>query len=165
MIVHLNLGSSIEPRREHLRQAFAALDSAPGLRLLGGSRIYETPPVGVPGAEPFLNMCVAAKTSRRLECVLDMSRTSSAAWGAPRVQGEGAAAEHRHRPRLRGELRRDTARLTIPHPGLVTRSFFIWPLLEICPNASMPGSRLPLTVFLAGCVDPPILATQPGFGA
>ena len=71
--------------------------------------------------------------------------------------GENYAVE------LARQLRAERPELRLPHPGLLTRSFFLWPLVEICPNASCPGTGHPLKAYLPRRVSPPILRTLPGF--
>jgi 2-amino-4-hydroxy-6-hydroxymethyldihydropteridine diphosphokinase len=133
--------------------------------VVGSSRIYETPPVALtdPAAEPFFNLCVGIRTSLRPEKILERTQqieqrlgrhpASKGAYISRTIDIDIVLAEHTvvDRPELR-----------IPHPGLLTRSFFLWPLVEICPNASCPRTGVLLRSFLPRLVTPPILRTLPG---
>ena len=166
MLVHLNLGSNIEPRREYLSQAVEKIGRIPKVTLMGSSRIYETEALGLQDANalPFYNTCLVVRTPLKLEKLLgDLERIES-------ELGRPPESKRKRRSRtvdidivLAEDAALDTPRLKVPHPGLFRRSFFLWPLLEICPNASCPRREYPLKVFLPQVVRPPILRTLPGF--
>jgi 2-amino-4-hydroxy-6-hydroxymethyldihydropteridine diphosphokinase len=163
MLFHLNLGSNIDPRDEHLRNALALLEKSREVSVVGCSRIYETPAVGIaPPAGPFLNCCVALRSSLRAEKLLERAHEIELLLGRP-ASSKGACvsriididivlAEH---------LVVDTPALRIPHPELTRRSFFLWPLLEICPGATDPRDEKALKYLLGAEVAPPILQTLP----
>ena len=164
MLIHLNLGSNVEPRQDHLRRALAEIAALPQVSIVGCSRIYETAPAGMsePGAGPFYNMGVAVRTSLMAQTLLERTQAIERRLGRP------AASKGRKVSRtididivLAEDLVLHEPALTLPHPELATRSFFLWPLLEISPNASSPHSRRPLRLLLVRRVDPPILATHP----
>ena len=163
MLFHLNLGSNLGPREEHLRNALVLIEKTREVSVVGCSRLYETPSVGLaPPAGPFLNCCVALRSSLRAEKLLARAHEIELLMGRP-ASSKGAyvsriididivLAEH---------LILDTTALRIPHPELTRRSFFLWPLLEICPGATDPRDGKPLKRLLAAEVAPPILATYP----
>lgn len=166
MLIHLNLGSNIEVRSDFLRRALEAIAALPQVTLVGSSRIYETPPVGLEeaGPLPFLNLCAAIRTSLSPEKVIERTAEIEGLLGRP------ASSKGRRISRVIDidiVLAEDAILvrpdLKIPHPGLVSRSFFLWPLVEICPNARCPERGLPLTAFLRSQVTPPILRTIQGF--
>jgi 2-amino-4-hydroxy-6-hydroxymethyldihydropteridine diphosphokinase len=51
---------------------------------------------------------------------------------------------------LFGESTFETAQLTVPHPRMHERAFVLKPLLEIAPEAMVPG-RGPAQALLGGC--------------
>jgi 2-amino-4-hydroxy-6-hydroxymethyldihydropteridine diphosphokinase len=165
MLMHLNLGSNVEPRRDFLSRALTAIAAVPQIHVVGSSRIYETPPVGLADqeADPFLNLCAGIRTSLRPEKVLQRTREIEEHLGRP-ASSKGARTSRSIDIDL--VLAEDTVLdrpdLCLPHPGLLTRSFFLWPLVEICPNATCPKTGLPLKAFLPRQVLPPILRTLPG---
>lgn len=169
MLIHLNLGSNVEPRRSNLEQALNLLEETPQITLMGCSRIYETPAIGMIDADAgaFYNMCVSVRTSFMALNLLERTQQIELAVGRPAtIKGKTTTGKSLSRVIdidivLAEDLRLTDDNLTIPHPGLFTRSFFLWPLLEICPNACCPRSRVPLKTFLTGAVSPPILRTLP----
>ncbi len=167
MLIHLNIGGNIEPREAFLHQALTGIAAVPQIHVVGSSRMYETPPVGLTDTDagPFLNLCAGLRTSLtpaqvlqqtlQIEQRLGRPASSKGAYTSRVIDIDMVLAEDTvvNRPELR-----------LPHPGLFTRSFFLWPLLEIFPNATCPRTGLPLRAFLPCQVTPPILRTLPGFG-
>ena len=137
------LGTNIEPREAHIREAWerlAALSTEPMLK----SPIYETAPVDCPPGSPaFLNGVVEITTdldphklfTKLQQAEVEMGRPSEHARNSPRtidldlLYWEGGAVEE--------------PGLTVPHPGLCDRAFALAPLLDVAPEleASL-GARL-----------------------
>lgn len=139
MITHLGLGSNVGDRRAHLQAAADALP-AHGVRVLAGSSVYETEPVGeVPDQRAFLNACLRAEWDGGVEDLL------SACKAVEREVGR-AAGGMRHGPReidvdllLAGPERTASERLQVPHPEIAQRRFVLVPLLELDPGLVLPG--------------------------
>ena len=157
MQVYLNLGSNVEVREHYLSEALKHIHSLPSSKIMGISRLYETPAVELEedNPKPFLNMCVALRTSLRFPELLKKLQEIEEELGRnPKDRGKArsrpididiVSAEHRivEKPELK-----------VPHPRLTDRSFFLWPLLEICPNACDPKTGLPLRHFLLSAYPP-----------
>ena len=151
MLFHLNLGSNIEPRQEHLRGALVLIEQIPRVAVTGCSRIYATAAVDMSEpAGPFLNCCAAVRTPLRAEALLERLKEIE------RLMGRPAASKNACVSRiididivLAEHLVLESPELTIPHPELARRSFFLWPLLELCPGAADPRTGRPLRRFLA----------------
>jgi 2-amino-4-hydroxy-6-hydroxymethyldihydropteridine diphosphokinase len=140
---YLGLGSNIGDSRAHLRAVVAALPGH-GVDVLGSSSLYETEPVGlVLDQRDFLNACLRVKTDLGPEELLDACKAVEREVGRP-------AGGPRHAPRvidvdllLLGDLRYRSERLTLPHPEVSSRRFVLVPLLELCPDLTLPtGERL-----------------------
>ena len=140
---YLGLGSNIGDRRAHLKAAVAAL---PGhdVRVLASSSTYDTEPVGLVLHQPeFLNACL------RIATVLDPEQLLDACKAVEDEVGRTAGGR-RHGPRvidvdvlLLGTLELASARLTLPHAEVSSRRFVLVPLLELCPELTLPsGARL-----------------------
>ena len=129
----VSLGSNIEPRREYLSRAVAALSSLPGTRLLKMSPVMETEPVDVPpeyAGMKFLNSVAVFETT--LE-VFDFSRRMHGIEDAL-----GRVRTVRNGPRTIdldlidfGGMTVDTPELTLPHPRAHLREFVFRPLAEM----------------------------------
>jgi 2-amino-4-hydroxy-6-hydroxymethyldihydropteridine diphosphokinase len=136
--VYFSLGANIGDREANLRAAIERL-SAPDLRVLRESPVYETEPVGAAGQRWFLNMVVEAETA--LFPLQLLARTG-------RVERElGRVRTVPNGPRtididilLYGKAVVSTPRLEIPHPRMVERRFVLAPLADLAP-----GLRHPLT--------------------
>jgi len=135
--VYLALGSNLGDRRGQLRRALAALAEA-GVRVSASSSLYETPPMYDTDQPKFLNAVVRAETELSPEDLLTALKDIELALGRqPRS---------RNGPReidldilLYGDEQRATDELTIPHPRMHQRAFVRRPLLDVAPDAVIPG--------------------------
>jgi 2-amino-4-hydroxy-6-hydroxymethyldihydropteridine diphosphokinase len=128
------LGSNLDPER-NLAEGLRWL--ARRMRVTATSRVYRTPPWGVPDQPDFLNAAVLAETDLLPLALLDQLQAIEAWQG--RVRGE------RWGPRtldldllLYGDVVLDTPRLTLPHPRLHERRFALLPLCDLIPEARHP---------------------------
>lgn len=136
--VFLTLGSNIEPRA-NLPRAVALLGRQFPVRAV--SRVYETEPVGAPGAPPFLNAAVLIDTHlapralkhdvlRPLEARLGRVRTGDP--NAPRTVDVDLA--------LYDELILEDPvnQITLPDPEILTRAHVALPLADLDPRRRHP---------------------------
>jgi 2-amino-4-hydroxy-6-hydroxymethyldihydropteridine diphosphokinase len=139
----LGLGSNIGETRLHMLAAVAALADH-GVAVLRSSSTYETQPVGLVLDQPdFLNAVLEVQTSLEPEALLDACKDVEREVGR-------AAGGPRHGPRvidvdllLLGDLEYESERLTLPHAEVSSRRFVLAPLLELCPEQTLPdGTRL-----------------------
>jgi 2-amino-4-hydroxy-6-hydroxymethyldihydropteridine diphosphokinase len=139
---YLGLGSNVGERRDQLQAAVDALPAA-GVEVLAASSVYDTDPVGeIPDQPSFLNACVHVRTAREPLRLLDAVK------GIERELGR-AAGGPRHGPRaididvlLLGDLELRDARMTLPHPQVLTRRFVLIPALELDFALRVNGSAL-----------------------
>jgi 2-amino-4-hydroxy-6-hydroxymethyldihydropteridine diphosphokinase/dihydropteroate synthase len=133
-MIYISLGTNLEPRRQHLREAKQALGKK-GYRIIEASSIYETPallPLHATNEwqKNFLNQVVAVDTEKQPQEILSdikqieiqLGRKSELKW-SPRPIDIDILLYHQH------EIQSEE--LFIPHPGLKDRSFFLSPLLEV----------------------------------
>ncbi len=127
------LGSNLEPRREYLERALAALSVLPQTRLVKASSVLETEGVGVPAefaALKFLNQVAVFETALEVH---DFSRRMHA------IEAElGRVRTVKNGPRTIdldlidfGGLRLNEPELTLPHPRSRSREFVMKPLAEL----------------------------------
>ncbi len=117
------LGSNLGDRAAALASARHLLDVVPATRLVAASRIEETAPFGPVAQPPYLNQMVALATRLGPEALLDachrieqrLGRVRGARWGARTIDLDIVSM---------GARRADSARLTLPHPGLPSRAFW-----------------------------------------
>ncbi len=136
----LGLGSNIEDRLAHLRDAVRLLRDDEGIRIIRSSRIWETDPVGGPPQSDFLNAVIEVEADGDPRALLAAAHRVEAALGRVR--------EVRWGPRtidvdvlLVGDRAIDEPDLVVPHPRLAERAFVLMPLLELEPDLALPGGR------------------------
>lgn len=117
-----------------------ALGASPGVELVRASKLYATAPLGPPQPD-FLNAAVLVHTTLDPEALLDVLLAVEA--------GLGRVRHERWGPRTIDldllwidDLRVETPRLTVPHPGLFERAFALGPLADVLPEAAWAGARL-----------------------
>ena len=134
----VGLGGNVGDAVATIRAALDALDQLPDTRLLARSRLYRTPAWGFEAQADFVNAVALLETSldprALLERMLDVERSFGRErrerWG-PRIldldlllYGEAVIAE---------------PGLHVPHPHLHQRAFALLPLLDVTPEAVIPG--------------------------
>ncbi len=146
-LYHLSLGSNLGDRRAHIEEAVAFLR---GLgRVARRSALYETTPVGMPGAALFYNLALALETPLQPLELLARCKEHEARQGRDRRD-----SHYRDRPididiLLAGNLVMDTPELTMPHPRLCERGFVLVPLFEIAPKLVHPLEKVTVTRLLS----------------
>ena len=132
------LGSNLDGPEARVRQAFAQLASLPRTWVLARSALYRTAPVGYADQPPFINACALVDTRlaprELLDGLLEIERNA------------GRVREIPNGPRtldldiiLYGGLAIDEPGLTVPHPRAHERAFVLAPLLDVWPEATIPG--------------------------
>ena len=132
------LGSNLEDPRAQVRRAFGELDALPATRVLARSSLWSTAPVGYADQPAFVNACALVETTLRPRQLLDGLLAIERAHGRVRDIPNG--------PRtldldivLYGESPHHEEGLTLPHPRAHERAFVLAPLLEVWPDAIIPG--------------------------
>ncbi|BCP54094.1 2-amino-4-hydroxy-6-hydroxymethyldihydropteridine diphosphokinase [Kaistia sp. 32K] len=137
----LGLGSNLGDRAELLRDAIAALDTAPSVRVTRISSLYETPPWGPVPQGPYLNACIGVETSLSPRALLELGlaierdhgRERAVRWG-PRTLDIDLL--------LYGDEAIDEDGLIVPHPRMAERAFVLVPLAEIAPELTIGGKTV-----------------------
>ena len=139
-IAYIGLGGNLGDAATILRQAMAALKALPQTRLVRGSGLYRTPAWGMEQQPDFINAAAMVETLLAPRALLE------GLLGIERDFGRRREGATRWGPRLLdldlllyGDIRIDEPGLTLPHPYLHERGFVLVPLLEIAPEAEIPG--------------------------
>ncbi len=137
--VWLALGANVGDRSATLKQATAEIGKIAGVRVVGVSGVYETPPWGYTNQPWFYNLALAIETvmaplelldiTQRLEQIL--GRTEGPRWGPRQIDidlilWDGLTVRHE--------------RVELPHPRFRERAFVLWPLREIAPGVVDPAT-------------------------
>ena len=136
----VGLGANLGDAAASVRAAIQALETLPGTRLVAASRLYRSAAWGVTAQPEFVNAVAVVDTSLSPRELLDGLLAIERRFGRTRVAGE------RWGPRtldldllLFGDERMDAPGLQVPHPHLHERAFALLPLLEVWPDARIPG--------------------------
>ena len=138
----IGLGSNLGDSAAVLRAALRALDGLPRTRLLRASRLYRTPAWGRVEQPDYLNAVAMLDTAlparELLDAMLEIEREAGRA--------RSADGSDRWGPRtldldllLYAQATILEPGLQVPHPHLHQRAFALVPLLEIAPQATIPG--------------------------
>ncbi|GAA4284674.1 hypothetical protein GCM10022261_22050 [Brevibacterium daeguense] len=153
------LGSNLGESLQTLRDAAAALDRHPRIRLTAASRVYRTAPVSGVAQPDFLNAAVTVSTTLPpLELLavcqgieVAAGRTRTVHWG-PRTLDIDLI---RYTPSggdpdgPEDEVRYDSEKLRLPHPLAARRAFVLAPWLDLAPNARVSSGAGAVPVELA----------------
>ena len=139
-IALVGLGGNLGDAATTLRHAFKELDALPQTRLLRGSKLYRSRAWGRTDQPDFVNAVAMLQTG------LDARELLDALLGIEHDAGRERRADERWGPRtldldllLYGDAVIDEPGLHVPHPHLHERSFALVPLVEIAPDAMIPG--------------------------
>ena len=124
------LGSNVGDRAAHLAHARERLAALPGTRLAGASRIEETAPVGPVVQGPYLNQMVVLETTLTPRALLVASRAIEAERGRERGERWGPRTLDLDIVRFGDRAVQETD-LTIPHPELPNRDFWLREIAEL----------------------------------
>ena len=111
--------------------------------------LYRSSPLGYLEQPDFLNAVVQLDTGLPPEALLDRLQEIENRHGRERPFA-GAPRTLDLDLLLYGDSVQATPRLTLPHPRMHERAFVLEPLLEIAPEAAIPG-RGTASELLAGC--------------
>ena len=136
----IGLGGNLGDAVATLHAALQDLDGLPQTRLVRASKFYRTPAWGVAEQPDFINAVALLDTRLSPRDLLDALLDIERAFGRERNRTE------RWGPRvldldllLYDSAVIDEPGLCVPHPHLHERAFALLPLVEITPDAFIPG--------------------------
>ena len=134
----VGLGANLDDPVSHLLRAFDSLAHLPKTALASRSSLWRSAPLGYANQPEFVNAVARVETELGAEALLDELQGIELAHGRKRAFANA--------PRtldldllLFGDTVRSTQELTLPHPRMHERAFVLEPLLEIAPDAIIPG--------------------------
>ncbi|MGH8689203.1 MAG: 2-amino-4-hydroxy-6-hydroxymethyldihydropteridine diphosphokinase [Burkholderiales bacterium] len=152
--VYIGIGSNLDMPRAQVAAAFEEIAALPQTRLTGRSPMYLSEPVDAPAQPPYVNAVAAAQTALTPQALLAELQSLETNHGRERP--------FRNAPRtldldllLFGEARLETPALTLPHPRMHLRAFVLRPLLDLDPQATVPG-RGAASELLRACASQPL---------
>jgi len=135
-MILLGLGSNMGDREQNLQQSLQLLAADGKVKIEKLSSIYETSPFGVTDQADFLNMVVRVKThlapaellAKCLEVEQVMGRIRTRHWG-PRIIDIDLL--------IYDDIQMQSETLTLPHPGIVFRTFVLVPMRDVAPKLQL----------------------------
>lgn len=132
------LGANLDDPQAQVRRAFGELAALPDTWVAGRSPLYRTAPVGFADQPPFVNACALVETRLSARALLDALLAIEKRHGRERGIPNG--------PRtldldivLYGGAVIDEPGLAVPHPRAHERAFVLAPLVDVWPDAVIPG--------------------------
>ena len=159
VVATIGLGANLNDPAAQVEYALAELGRLPGTRLRARSSLYASAPVGYVDQPDFINAVAQVETALApralLAALLDIEHR------------HGRERSFRNAPRtldldllLYGDAHFHEDGLTLPHPRMHERGFVLLPLLEIAPDAVIPGHGRAAD-WLAGCADQNVTVLPP----
>jgi 2-amino-4-hydroxy-6-hydroxymethyldihydropteridine diphosphokinase len=128
--VYVALGSNVGDREAHLAHARARLAALPRTRLAATSSVEETAPLGPVPQGPYLNQMTLLETELTPAELLQHLHTIEGERGRVRLVRWGPRTLDLDIVRF-GDRQLHEPELTIPHPGLHDRDFWLRELAEL----------------------------------
>ncbi len=136
---YVGLGSNLNNPIKQIKQALSTLKITTNIELTTHSSLYQSTPMGPQNQPNYINAVAT------LETTLDALSLLTHLQNIENQQGRVRYGD-RWGPRtldldllLYGKTQQESARLTLPHPGLHLRNFVLIPLNEIAPDLIIPG--------------------------
>jgi 2-amino-4-hydroxy-6-hydroxymethyldihydropteridine diphosphokinase len=135
---YIGLGANLGDALVTLNQALQALGCQPGMSHVRCSRFYRSAPVQAEGPD-FCNAVAELQTSlspldllHAMQQIEQQFHRTRPYHNAPRTLDLDLL--------LYNQVQLQTPELTVPHPRMTERAFVLVPLLELWPEAFIPGS-------------------------
>jgi 2-amino-4-hydroxy-6-hydroxymethyldihydropteridine diphosphokinase len=135
---YVGIGSNLDSPRERVLEAIERMKALAATRVELRSHLYLTRPLGPQDQPDFVNAAVGLLTQLTARDLL------GALLGIERTMGRNR--QERWGPRVIDldllwmvDAVIDEPGLTVPHPGVSTRNFVLYPLADIAPMIKIPG--------------------------
>jgi len=135
---YVAIGSNLNHPRERVLEALERMRELPAVRSVLRSRLYLTRPLGPQDQPQFVNAAAGLLTQLTARELLNallgiersMGRDRGERWGPREIDLDLVWM-------LDSVI--DEPGLKVPHPGVSTRNFVLYPLADIAPTINIPG--------------------------
>ena len=135
---YVAIGSNLNDPRARVLEAWERCAALPGTRAVLRSRLYRTRPMGPQDQPDFVNAAAGLLTQLTSRRLLESLLQIEAAMGRNRQERWGPRVIDLDLVWMLGETI-DEPGLTVPHPGVSSRNFVLYPLADIAPTLMIPG--------------------------
>lgn len=136
---YVALGSNLDDPPSQVRAAATAIAALGGVTALRTSPLYLSAPLGGLSQPDYVNAVVGFLTTLSAGQLFEHLQGLEAKLGRVRLPGRWAPRRIDLDLLVYGELQLVRERLTVPHPGIVSRNFVLYPLADIAPTLEVPG--------------------------
>lgn len=136
--VYIGLGSNLDNPDHQIEQALQHVRAMSNTELVLVSSLYSSKPMGPQNQPNYMNAVACITTTLSAMELLDQLQTIETLFGRIRKDQRWGARVLDLDILLFGEYEINNERLTIPHYGMKTREFVIYPLAEISDNLVLP---------------------------
>ncbi len=165
--IYIGLGANQAYRgRAPLQTLISALDAlaAEGVATVSASRPWRSPAWPDPADPPFVNACIAVRTSLDAPDLLTVLHKVEAAHGRARAIRNAPRTLDLDLIDYQGRTGRFAGGLDLPHPRLAARAFVLLPLKDIAPRWRHPASGATLQSLIAALPEAERRACRPAGG-
>ena len=140
-LAYVGIGSNLDRPREQVLQAFEELGKIPRTRLTKRSSLYRSAPVGHTDQPDFVNAVGELDSALTPMEMLQQLQQIESRHGRERSFQNAPRTLDLDLLLYQGSIFHSPD-LTLPHPRMHQRAFVLKPLLEIAPDAFIPGIGL-----------------------
>jgi 2-amino-4-hydroxy-6-hydroxymethyldihydropteridine diphosphokinase len=137
--VYIGLGSNLGQSIDCLKQALDSLDAHPQIEVLSISRFYRSRPMGPADQPDYINAAVKIESLLSVESILAACQMLEILLGRVRKVERWGPRTLDLDILLADDFCSNSAYLTVPHYGMLSRSFVLLPLADILsPETMLP---------------------------
>jgi 2-amino-4-hydroxy-6-hydroxymethyldihydropteridine diphosphokinase len=138
---YVAIGSNLNDPPQRVAEAFARIGALRATRLVLRSRMYRTRPLGPQDQPYFVNAAAGLLTELNARELLDALLEVERAMGRTRQERWGPRIIDLDLVWMVGPVIAEQG-LEVPHPGVSSRNFVLYPLADIAPALEIPGHGL-----------------------
>jgi 2-amino-4-hydroxy-6-hydroxymethyldihydropteridine diphosphokinase len=135
---YIAIGSNLDGPRGQVLAACELIGRLRATRIEARSRLYSTRPLGPQDQPDYINAAVGVVTQLEPEVLLEALLEIERQMGRVRREPWGPRLIDLDLVWMVGAVIREPG-LTLPHPGVSSRNFVLYPLSDIAPTLDIPG--------------------------
>jgi 2-amino-4-hydroxy-6-hydroxymethyldihydropteridine diphosphokinase len=135
---YVAIGSNLDHPQARVHEALERLAALPAVCCLRRSRLYVTHPMGPQDQPNYVNAAAGLLTQLAARPLLEALLGIERSMGRNRQERWGPRVIDLDLIWMPGETI-DEPGLSLPHPGVSTRNFVLYPLADVAPTLAIPG--------------------------
>lgn len=139
-VAYIALGSNLHDPALQIKIALSHIEKISQTTVLKISPFYKNPPMGPQNQDDFVNAVIEVQTDLDVKTLLYALQAIEKKMGRVRIEHWGPRIIDLDLLLYDAMIYQDHE-LTLPHPGIQDRIFFIQPLHDIAPDLCLPDGR------------------------